>query len=138
MAWHRRWNENNVDLNRNWLENQKYPTQPGYFLFNSIINPGYRLPWHDPISQLPTIAWAILRHGFKVMKDAIASGQGDFPKGLFFAGDEFQKEPQILVNHFRAVFSACRLSSHFYTLIFTQDWVHTDSILFWSRIRAIL
>ena len=38
----------------------------------------------------------ILKYGFVAVKQAVANGQYDFPKGLFFGGIELQEE---LVNY---------------------------------------
>jgi hypothetical protein len=40
-------------------------------------------------------AWLVARHGIPRLKRAIASGQYERPKGLFFGGREIQEGPQV-------------------------------------------
>jgi Protein of unknown function (DUF2817) len=87
LAWLRRTDDRNVDLNRNFLlEGERYAgAPPGYAALAPILNP-VRLPhrW-DPwrLRLLPVIA----RQGVSAVRRAIASGQYDHPHGLFFGGE---------------------------------------------------
>lgn len=85
FAWARRFNEENVDLNRNFLVNgEAYTGSPeGYRDLDPLINPAYG-PGPD-LFRLRVIL-AILRHGIPKLKATIAQGQYDFPRGLFFGG----------------------------------------------------
>ena len=87
----RRFDENNVDLNRNFLlPGEKYEgANDHYRRLDSFLNP--RL-W--PIREIPfklKAAWQVARHGLRPLQQAIAEGQYDFPHGLFFGGHEFSK-----------------------------------------------
>jgi hypothetical protein len=86
FAWRRRWNEDNIDLNRNFLlPGQSYQGAPSeYAALNTLLNP-----------QSPPSRWDLfpvrflgraLRHGVAGVKQAVASGQYEFPRGLFFGG----------------------------------------------------
>ena len=95
-AWQRRWNEDNVDLNRNFLlPNEAYEGSPkDYPKLNSFLNPT------SPPSQLEPFLlkaiWLILRYGMTSLKNTLPVGQYDYPKGLFFGGHTPSKTQQIL------------------------------------------
>ena len=91
----RRVNASNVDLNRNFLfSSDEYSGSPNiYSKINSLINPDSP-PVFD-LFFLRALA-IILKYGFVAVKQAVANGQYDFPKGLFFGGIELQEE---LVNY---------------------------------------
>jgi hypothetical protein len=90
----RRVNEDSVDLNRNFLfrrvdapEDTRAEYQgchPLYSRFNSLINPSHAPRRFDPFVPLGVLA--ILRYGSSALSQAIAGGQYEFPKGLFFGG----------------------------------------------------
>lgn len=83
---HRRWNEENVDLNRNFrCKSNSYEGCPeGYTSFQSTLNPA------SPPSRLEPFwakaVWQIARHGKQAIKEAVATGQYEYPRGLFFGG----------------------------------------------------
>ena len=85
MAWLRRVNENNVDLNRNFMasEEQRNGASEIYRKLDSFLNPK-----SQPSADLfyVKIVYYALRYGVKQLKQAIAMGQYDFPRGLFFGG----------------------------------------------------
>lgn len=90
MAWLRRVNEANVDLNRNFLEGESYSGAPAtYDRCDSFLNP------QSPPSRdlfLAKASLLILRYGMRALKQAIAGGQYEYPRGLFFGGKELQQE----------------------------------------------
>jgi Protein of unknown function (DUF2817) len=94
----RRCNENNIDLNRNFLlAGERYQgSSPIYSKVSSILNPEY-------IGKIdlfvPRMLGAIVRYGLKNIWQAVAEGQYDFPKGLFFGGLAASKTQQILQEH---------------------------------------
>jgi len=82
----RRWNEEGVDLNRNFLrDDERYQGSPqAYPQFNGLLNqPSPPSPW-EPFRL--RAMWAIARFGLRQLKQSIATGQYDFPQGLFFGG----------------------------------------------------
>src|SRR6266481_105950 len=92
MAWLRRVNENNVDLNRNCLGNTAYAGAPSaYVELESFLN-----PQSPPTSDLFTLkaGWLILRHGMPALKQAVVGGQYEYPKGLFFGGKRLEQGPE--------------------------------------------
>ena len=88
FAWLRRFDQNNVDLNRNFLlPDERYAgCHPGYESLNSLLNPPTARPWIDPF---PIHAVRkIYQHGLQALKQCVAEGQYEFPRGLFFGGSE--------------------------------------------------
>ena len=85
FACDRRANENNIDLNRNFLlsDAQYAGSPPGYGSLDPVINPV--TPTGVDFFKLRFI-WKIVTVGMPKLKAAIATGQYDFPKGLFFGG----------------------------------------------------
>ena len=86
MAHLRRANEDNIDLNRNFLPagGQWEGTPEGYRLLNGILNPSRR----EELSAwfYPSAIGSILRHGFTPLKQAVLDGQFDQPAGIMFGG----------------------------------------------------
>lgn len=99
MAWGRRWNEDNVDLNRNFLlPGALYTGSPQtYRELDAFLNPT------SPPSRfeffLAKAVFQILRYGMKTLKDSLPVGQYDFPKGLFFGGKKPAETHQMLALH---------------------------------------
>ena len=100
MAWLRRTNENNVDLNRNFLMNGEcWSGAPDlYRTLDPLLNP--RSPPARDGFHIRAAATA-MRHGFHRVKQAIAEGQYDFPQGLFFGGDSLQEGPRLFTDWLR-------------------------------------
>jgi Protein of unknown function (DUF2817) len=89
MSWIRRVNENNVDLNRNSLADGDYTGAPeNYSKLDSFLNPP-SLPSHDLF--LLKAGLLVLRHGMPPLRQAVAGGQYEFPKGLFFGGKKLEQ-----------------------------------------------
>ncbi len=90
MAWLRRFNENNVDLNRNFLSSEVDPTSSqlqvafsSYARVNSFLNP--KSPPASDFYLFKAVV-LILKHGMPALKQAVVGGQYWFPEGLFFGG----------------------------------------------------
>ncbi|HYR42311.1 MAG TPA: DUF2817 domain-containing protein [Terriglobia bacterium] len=89
MAWLRRVNENSVDLNRNSCFHGSYAGAPSaYAKLDSFLN-----PQSPPSSDffLVKAASLILRYGMATLKQSIAGGQYEYPKGLFFGGKRLEQ-----------------------------------------------
>lgn len=84
----RRFDEKNVDVNRNFLlADEQYSGSHAYYRrFDSFLNPKKWPNWELPISlqAFPKV----MKYGFNNLQQAIAEGQYDFPLGLFFGGHE--------------------------------------------------
>lgn len=89
MATFRRVNENNVDLNRNFLpEGASYGADDAaYAALDGLLNPK-RAPGADLF--LLQAAAKLARHGMSSLRNAVARGQYSFPQGIFYGG----REPQ--------------------------------------------
>ncbi|MFN3200368.1 MAG: DUF2817 domain-containing protein [Bradymonadia bacterium] len=87
FAWIRRVNEHNIDLNRNFLHpGEAYTGSPeAYGALDRLLNPPSP-PKAFEFFMLRAGA-QIARRGYSALKEAVASGQYDFPLGLFFGGD---------------------------------------------------
>ncbi|MFP6687387.1 MAG: DUF2817 domain-containing protein [Polyangiaceae bacterium] len=82
----RRVNEDNIDLNRNFmLDGDAFEgADPGYTAFDSMLNPTSPPGGVDPF--VLRAALNIARHGMPAMKNALVQGQYEYPKGLFYGG----------------------------------------------------
>jgi predicted deacylase len=99
FAWRRRWNENNVDLNRNFLlPEEAFEGSPkDYPKFNFFLNPTSLPSRLEP--YLLQALWLILKYGMTSLRNTFPVGQYDFPKGLFFGGHAPSKTQEILASH---------------------------------------
>ncbi|MEL6347442.1 MAG: DUF2817 domain-containing protein [Myxococcota bacterium] len=82
----RRVNEDNVDVNRNFLlDGQTFSGSPeGYARLDGLLNPPSPPTRFEAF--LPRVVAQIARHGMPALKAAVATGQYDFPRGLFYGG----------------------------------------------------
>ncbi len=102
FSWLRRSNENNVDLNRNFLlSSESYQGAPNkYSQLNSLLNPVHA-PTHWELFLIKAFG-AIVRYGMPTLRQAIASGQYEYPKGLFYGGAKPSFAHKLLNKHFGA------------------------------------
>jgi hypothetical protein len=93
MAWLRRHNETNVDLNRNFLgPGEEYAGAPeAYSKLDSFLNP--RSPPSSDFYHAKVIL-RILRYGYATLAQTIAGGQYEFSKGFFFGGKRLEQGPE--------------------------------------------
>ena len=86
FAWTRRVNEDNVDLNRNFVDHDKgYPRNEGYLALADALLPR---DWSAEClaeSQRVLEAYA-QKHGAFALQGAISGGQYSHPDGIFFGG----------------------------------------------------
>jgi hypothetical protein len=86
FAWVRRVNEENVDLNRNFVEHaQPYPENPPYAELAEALCP---TEWSEASLAVANerIAAFGREHGAGALQAAVSAGQYSHPKGLFFGG----------------------------------------------------
>jgi hypothetical protein len=97
MAWLRRANENNVDLNRNFLpDGESWSGAPEiYRLIDHVLNP--QSPPRSDFFYAKAL-WQTWRHGFGPLKQAVAQGQYEFPRGLFFGGHALERGPRLYLS----------------------------------------
>jgi hypothetical protein len=80
----RRVTEDNVDLNRNFVDfSQPLPANPGYRALAPLLLPRRWPP--SPWNRLRVLGF-VARHGMRSAQAALSSGQYDDPHGLFFGG----------------------------------------------------
>lgn len=107
FSWIRRTNENNVDQNRNFLKpGELYEGAPEmYEELNPLLNP-----------ESPPSTWEwfglkalrlILQRGLAPLKNAVAGGQYEFPKGLMFGGTRPSRSHLILKENLPRWLGGC-------------------------------
>jgi succinylglutamate desuccinylase len=84
----RRFNEDNVDLNRNFRDHSDpYPPNPGYDELADAISPASLSIWANTKSTIK-LFWFGLTKSRDALKKAISGGQYNHPQGLFYGGKE--------------------------------------------------
>lgn len=114
MAKFRRFNENNVDLNRNsFLTKEEWstilnrpPNIAGYDDFDNLLNPvGVPTFWDIYFGVWFQSLYHILVYGLTHMKRAMVSAQYHKEGGIFFGGKELQSSHAVLYNFMESSFS---------------------------------
>jgi hypothetical protein len=97
MAWLRRCNENNVDINRNFIADDANRTgaSDAYRQLDKLLNPN-GIPGVDMF--YPRAAFSILKYGMPALRQAIGEGQYEYPNGLFFGGKQFEQVPLLYLG----------------------------------------
>lgn len=86
FAWVRRVNENNVDINRNFVDHDKaYPKNEGYIAIADAILPAEWTEQARAETQRVFDAYA-QKHGAFALQGAISAGQYTHPDGVFYGG----------------------------------------------------
>ena len=95
----RRCNEDNVDVNRNFLESaDDYMGAPdGYAGLDSFLNPESPPARFEPF-RLKAL-WNIWQRGLPALKETVAGGQYEYPRGLFFGGHGPSQSTQLVRKH---------------------------------------
>ncbi len=87
FAWLRRVTQENVDLNRNWIDfDQPLPENPGY---DALADAAVPTEWSDGAQAQSAgrlLAYA-RENGFPALQQAMSGGQYRHPKGIFYGGD---------------------------------------------------
>jgi len=95
----RRVNEDNVDLNRNFLTSTDHyaGAAEGFVRLNRFLNSESPPSRFEPF--MLKALWYIWRMGQPMLKEAVAGGQYEFPRGLFFGGKGPCKSTQIVQDN---------------------------------------
>mmetsp|Transcript_18562 Transcript_18562/g.36420 ORF Transcript_18562/g.36420 Transcript_18562/m.36420 type:complete len:415 (+) Transcript_18562:84-1328(+) len=120
MAHYRRWNENNVDLNRNALHDadnfaqliEKDKLRDTYYKFDGMFNP--RRPpgcFYVHVGIWFHMAFQIARYGLKALKTALVAATYTQSQGLFFGGQELQPSHALLRAFMQKHFGHVRASN---------------------------
>jgi hypothetical protein len=86
FAWLRRVTEDNVDLNRNWVDfTRPLPQNPGYDALAEAAAPS---EWTEAAQSAAAAVLAAYagEHGFAALQQALSGGQYKHPKGIFYGG----------------------------------------------------
>ena len=99
FAWRRRWNEDNVDPNRNFLltGEEFRGSPPRYRDLDPLLNPPSPPTRYEPFVLKAMLSE--LRLGRGTLKQTLPVGQYEFPKGLFFGGAGPTRTQRILDDH---------------------------------------
>ena len=108
MKYMRRYNENNVDLNRNFIldwEGFDYSSNKDYPEVKNFLQPEGEIKnafWHEVGFYLSLAKEAITKGADKV-SDALLTGQYEYPQGVYFGGTKDEKSTAYL----KEVFNDC-------------------------------
>jgi hypothetical protein len=85
FAWVRRVNEDNVDVNRNFVDFAEPPDNPGYDELHAVLCPER---WDEASQQATTekVVNFVVDHGMEAVQAAISGGQYRHPDGLYYGG----------------------------------------------------
>lgn len=114
----RRVNENNVDLNRNFIENWNSHDKginSQYGEVYDLLNPDKAIKRSDT-SLIPFLfsnIGKIKRFGTEKIKKALTLGQYEFDKGIYYGGAEYQKSVLIIRRIFKNILSEYINIMHF-------------------------
>lgn len=101
FAWIRRVTEDNVDLNRNFVDHaQPYPVNPAYEELRDAIVPS---DWSDAgraAADARLVAYGA-KHGAMALQTAVTGGQYSDPQGIFFGGHAPTWSNRTLIAIFR-------------------------------------
>lgn len=100
MAFFRRNNGENVDLNRNFILDRSKVKNPDYKYFNRYLNPKNKI---DLILGLIEGWFYFKKMGLGKTSGVIAAGQAEYP-GLFYVGDKLQREVFLLQDFLKSHF----------------------------------
>ena len=120
MKYYRRYNENNVDLNRNFIldwENFDLTSNKEYPKVDTFLGPTGKIGnglWHEVGFYLSLGKTAII-DGAGTISDALLTGQYEYPQGVYYGGTGDEASTVYLKD----VFSQCLDSSY-------ENIVHID------------
>ena len=120
MKNYRRYNENNVDLNRNFIlewdsfdraSNKEYPKVDTFLGPTGKIGNGF---WHE-VGFYLSLGKTAITDGAGTISDALLTGQYEYPQGVYYGGDGDEASTVYLKD----VFSRCLDSEY-------ENVVHID------------
>lgn len=108
FAWLRRADENNVDPNRNFLfDDEAYAGSPeGYAKLDLLLNSKWAPSRWEPFLLMSLLT--VARYGMPRLKQTVAAGQYDFPKGLFYGGAEPSSAYRLMSENLDRWLDDCR------------------------------
>ena len=96
MKYHRRYNENNVDLNRNFIidwngfdmtVNKDYPKVEAFLSPQKDMNNAF---WHEA-DFYTSLAKEVVVNGADTISNALLGGQYEYPEGVYYGGSGDEK-----------------------------------------------
>ena len=108
MKYMRRYNENNVDLNRNFIENWEdfdLSSNKEYPKVDTFLQPEGKMGnafWHEVNFYLSLAKEAIFT-GADTISDALLTGQYEYPEGVYYGGNG----DEISTTYLKSVFADC-------------------------------
>ena len=120
MKYMRRYNENNVDLNRNFIEdwdnfdrssNKEYPKVDSFLQPEGEMGNAF---WHE-VSFFLSLAKEAIFTGADTISDALLTGQYEYPDGVYYGGDGDEKS----TTYLKSVFAECLESEY-------ENIIHID------------
>jgi len=116
FAWLRRTNEDNVDINRNWIDfSAKLPINTLYDELAEDLCPSDWSPQSQAQTGARLHAW-VGRHDRPTFQKAVSEGQWSHPRGLFYGGTgvawSCQTLADILTSRLRKASRVCVLDFH--------------------------
>ena len=106
MKYHRRYNENNVDLNRNFIldwsthdmaVNKDYPKCDEFLGPESTIG---NIFWHE-VGFLGSLAGQVITNGADTISNALLGGQYEYAEGVYYGGNGDEASTTFLKNVFK-------------------------------------
>ena len=120
MKYMRRYNENNVDLNRNFIEdwenfdlssNKEYPKVESFLQPVGAMGNAF---WHE-VSFYLSLAKEALTTGADTISDALLTGQYEYAEGVYYGGNGDEKS----TSYLKGVFAECIDGSY-------ENLIHID------------
>ena len=108
MKYKRRYNENNVDLNRNFIldwENFDLSSNKDYPEVVTFLQPEGKIGnafWHE-VGFYASLAKEAITKGADKVSDALLTGQYEYPTGVYYGGNGDEKSTAYL----KSVFESC-------------------------------
>ena len=98
MAWWRRQNESNVDLNRNWVDfSRPLPENAGYRELHPWLCPDV-IDDESDAAFMSAARRFIEERGYAWVKEAVTVGQYEFEDGLYYGGHRRERSTEILAS----------------------------------------
>jgi hypothetical protein len=97
----RRANEDNVDLNRNFLDPEQFATLKELTAKSfGPLDPYLHPPKPPgPVNWFPILfPWMAQRFGLKTLQHVLPAGQYAFPKGIFYGGEKYCQSTHIIMH----------------------------------------
>ena len=106
MKYHRRYNENNVDLNRNFIldwENFDLTVNQDYPKVESFLGPKKQMKnalWHE-VDFYTSMIGQLVSNGADTISNALLGGQYEYSEGVYYGGTKDEKSTAYLKEVFQ-------------------------------------